>query len=70
MFGQPLTIADYPLIVVGWSIYRRTESSPLCSFATPELAADVCNRLNASLAPRQTLFDPGASTWEYPAHDR
>lgn len=49
MFG-PLTIADYSLIVVGACIYRRTESSPIATLATLELAHDVCSRLNGSLA--------------------
>jgi hypothetical protein len=47
----PLTIEDYPLIVVGAYIYRRTESSPLAILATPELANDICARLNTSLTP-------------------
>ncbi len=59
MFG-PLTIADYPLFCVGSLVYRRTESSPIATFATPELAADICARVNRTLAPyvEQNIPDP------------
>lgn len=48
MFG-PLTIQDYPLIVIGNAIYRRTESSALAIFPSSELAGDICTRLNLTL---------------------
>lgn len=37
---------DFPLIVVGSLVYRRTMASPLFTAPSPELAAELAFRLN------------------------
>lgn len=62
MFNKPLTYADYPLTVTGSSVYRKTESSPLITAGSPELAADLCNRLNSSLRMDKRIHELNMAT--------
>lgn len=43
---NPLTIADFPLIVVGLAVYRRSESSPMFYAPNATVADDIVMRLN------------------------
>lgn len=43
---MPLTPADFPLIAIGASVYRRMMSSPLFTAPSAEVAADLVSRLN------------------------
>lgn len=43
---RPLTAADFPLIALGHSVYRGTESSPLLTVGTIQMATDLALRLN------------------------
>lgn len=51
MTDKPLEQRDYPIRAVGPCIYRRTASSPLAVLASRDLAADMAQRLNATLLP-------------------
>lgn len=51
MTDKPLEQRDYPIRAVGPCIYRRTASSPLAVLASRDLAADMADRLNATLLP-------------------
>lgn len=48
-----LTAADFPLVVNGQYVYRRTGSGPLVGPISMELAADLASRLNREEAARQ-----------------
>jgi hypothetical protein len=41
---------DFPLVAVGTSIFRKTESSPCAVANTPEMASDLARRLNVHQA--------------------
>jgi hypothetical protein len=56
---KPLEQRDYPIRAVGPCIYRRTASSPLAVLASRDLAADMADRLNATLLPPA----PEATQW-------
>jgi hypothetical protein len=43
---RPLTDNDFPIIAQGHNVYRRTESSPICTCADQGMAAEIAKRLN------------------------
>lgn len=43
---RPFTDDDFPLVASGHNVYRRTESSPICTCPEQEMAAELARRLN------------------------
>lgn len=43
---RPLTDDDFPVAANGYHVYRRTESSPICTCAHMDMAAEIAKRLN------------------------
>lgn len=43
---RPLTDDDFPVVANGHGVYRRTESSPICTCVYVDMAAEIAKRLN------------------------
>lgn len=48
MLMRPLIEADFPLVAIGALVYGKTQSSPILTALSDEIAADLCARLNFS----------------------
>jgi hypothetical protein len=43
---RPFTDDDFPIAAQGHNVYRRSESSPICTCADQQMAAEIAKRLN------------------------
>lgn len=43
---QPFTEDDFPIVAQGNNVYRRMESSPICTCAEMAMATEIAKRLN------------------------
>lgn len=43
---RPFTEDDFPIVANGHNVYRRNESSPICTCNEQEMAAEIAKRLN------------------------
>ena len=43
---NPFTDDDFPILAQGHNVYRRTESSPICTCTYMGMAAEIAKRLN------------------------
>jgi hypothetical protein len=48
---RPLTDDDFPMVALAHNVYRRTESSPICTCADQDMAAEIARRLNDQRPP-------------------
>lgn len=42
----PFTEEDFPILARGYNVYRRTESSPICTCSHMDMANEIALRLN------------------------
>lgn len=43
---RPFTDNDFPIAALGHNVYRKTESSPICTCAHMDMAQEIAKRLN------------------------
>lgn len=42
----PFTEDDFPVVAAGHNVYRRNESSPICTCTDMAMAVEIAKRLN------------------------
>jgi hypothetical protein len=47
---RSFTDDDFPIVAQGHNVYRRSESSPICTCAEQAMAAEIAKRLNSNNA--------------------
>lgn len=60
---QPFTQEGFPIIASGHNVYRRMESSPICTCADMAMAAEIAKRLN-----RDNQAWPETGRWTRATH--
>lgn len=43
---RPFTDGDFPVTAIGDRVYRRLESSPICTASDDDMAKEIAKRLN------------------------